>query len=91
MKSFKHGYLYYLHLYMSSERDKAQFRTHPSWFHMVQHVQVSSGLNHYCLSYRVHRQTHRHTDTHQDRQTDTKTPRQTDRHQHTPIHTDVHE
>ena len=35
-------------------------------FHILQYVQVSSGLNHYFLSYRVQRQTHRHTHTHTD-------------------------
>ena len=35
---------------------------------ILQYVQVSSGLNHYFLSYRVHTQT------------DRQTPRQTDRH-----------
>ena len=39
----------------------------------VQYVQVSSQLNHYFLSYRVHRHTHRQTDGHQDRRTDTHT------------------
>ena len=36
------------------------------YFHILQYVQVSSGINHYFLSYRVHRQTHRHTDRHTD-------------------------
>ena len=38
-------------------------------------VQVSSQLNHYFLSYRVHRHTHtpRQTDGRTDRQTDTHT------------------
>ena len=40
----------------------AQCRTHPSYFHILQYVQVSRQLNHYFLSYRVHRQTDRHTD-----------------------------
>ena len=42
-------------------------------FHIQQYVQVSNGLNHYFLCYRVHR----HTDTHTERQTDTKTHRRT--------------
>ena len=40
-------------------------RTRPSYFHILQYVQVSSQLNHYFLSYRVHRQTDRHTDKHE--------------------------
>ena len=42
------------------------------------YVQVSHKLNHYFLSYRVHRQTDRQTDTNTDRQTDTQTDRHTD-------------
>ena len=43
-------------------------QTGPSYFHIhvLQYVQVSSGLNHYFFSYRVHRQTHRHQDAHTD-------------------------
>ena len=52
--------------------DNAQCRTRPSYFHILQYVQVSRQLNHYFLSYRVHRQT--------DTQTDRQTPRQTHRH-----------
>ena len=37
-----------------------QCQIRPSYFHILQYVQVSSGLNHYCLSYRVHRHTHTH-------------------------------
>ena len=51
--------------------DNAQCRTHTSYFHMQQYVQVSSGLNHYFLHYRVqrHRHTHKHTHTNTHRQT----------------------
>ena len=49
----------------------AQCRTHPSNFHIIQYVQVSSGLNHYFLSYLyTDRQTDRHQDRHTDRHTD---------------------
>ena len=41
--------------------------------YVLQYVQISSGLNHYLLSYRVHRHTHTLTEGH----TDTQTPRQT--------------
>ena len=41
----------------------ARCRTYPSYCYILQYVQVSSGLNHYFLSYRVHRQLDRHTDT----------------------------
>ena len=41
-----------------------------AYFHILQYVQVSSRLNHYFLSYRVHRQTHTHTDRQTDRHTD---------------------
>ena len=53
----------------------AQCRTCPSSFHILQYVQVSSGLKHYCLSYDVHRltDTHTHTHTQKDRQTDSQT------------------
>ena len=44
----------------------AQCQTHPSYFHILQCVQVLSGLNHYFFSYRVHRQLDRHTDKHTD-------------------------
>ena len=44
-----------------------------SYFHILQYVQVSSQLNHYFLSYRVHRQTDTHTDTQTDTQTDMST------------------
>ena len=47
-----------------------QCRTRPSYFHILQYVQVSSQLNHYFLSYRVHRQTDTHTLRHTDRHTD---------------------
>ena len=46
-----------------------------SYFRILQYVKVSSQLNHYVLSYRVHRHTHR----------------QTDRQTHTHTHTDGHE
>ena len=49
--------------------DNAQCQTHPSYFHILQYVQVSSGFNHYFLSYRVHRQTDRQTDTQTDMST----------------------
>ena len=42
----------------------------PSYFHILQYVQVSSQLNHYFLSYRVHRHTHRQTDRRTDTHTD---------------------
>ena len=32
---------------------------------ILQYVQVLSGLNHYFLSYHVHRETDRHTDGHE--------------------------
>ena len=35
----------------------------PSYFHILQYVQVSSGLNYYFLSYRVRR--HTQTDRHE--------------------------
>ena len=63
----------------SRRADNAQCRTRPSYFHILQYVKVSCQLNHYVLSYRVHRHTHT------DRQTDRRTDRQTD------IHTDGHE
>ena len=34
-------------------------------FHILQYVQVSSGLNHYFLSYCVHTHTDTHTDGHE--------------------------
>ena len=37
---------------------------------MLQYVQVSSQLNHYFLSYRVHTHTHTHTESHTERHTD---------------------
>ena len=37
---------------------------------IIQFVQVSSGLNHYFLSYRVHRQTDEQTHTQKEGQTD---------------------
>ena len=36
------------------------------YFHILQYVQVSNGLNHYFLSDRVHRRTHMHTETQTD-------------------------
>ena len=53
-------------------------KTCPSYFNILQYVQVSSGLN-FFLSIRVHRHTERYT--HQDLPTD--------RHRHT--HTDRYE
>ena len=51
----------------------------PSYFHILQYVQVSSQLNYYYfLSYRVHRHTHRQTDG----QTDTKTHTHADGHEY---------
>ena len=50
--------------------ENALCQTHPSYFHILQYVQVSSGLNHYFLSYHVHRQT------------DTQTERYTERHEY---------
>ena len=57
---------------MKSRRDldlecyNANWRTSPSYIHILPCVKVSSGLNQYFLSYRVHRQTD--TDTvHTDR------------------------
>ena len=47
--------------------DNALCQTCLSYFHILQYVQVSSGLNHNFLSYRIHRQTH--TDTQTDTQT----------------------
>ena len=44
-------------------------------FYILQYVQVSRQLNHYFLSYRVHRQTDRRTDT---KNTDRQTVRHTD-------------
>ena len=38
-------------------------RTCPNYFHILQNVQVSSGLSHF-FSYHVHRHTDRHTATH---------------------------
>ena len=38
---------------------QAQGQTHPSYFHILQYVQVSCGLNHYFLSYPTHTQTHK--------------------------------
>ena len=35
----------------------------PSYFHILQYVQVLSGLNYYFFSFRVHR--HTHTDGHE--------------------------
>ena len=37
------------------------------------YVQVSSGLNHYFFSYRVHRHTHTQKHTHTETQTDMST------------------
>ena len=57
--------------FSKSRRDLDLDRTMPnvelnlSYFHILQYVQVSSQLNHYFLSYRVHRQTDRHTDKHE--------------------------
>ena len=50
--------------------------TCPSYFHILQYVQVSNGLNHYffCLIL--------YTDTHTDRQTHIQTDRHTDRHEY---------
>ena len=45
-------------------------RTMPNVELILQYVQVSSGLNHYFFSYRVHTQTDRQTDTKTDRHTD---------------------
>ena len=45
----------------------------PSYFQILQHVQVSSGLNHYFLSCRVHRHTHRRKDGKTRTQTDMST------------------
>ena len=47
----------------------AECRTRLSCFQILQHVQVSTGLNHYCLSYHVHR----HTDRRKCRRKDTDT------------------
>ena len=47
-------------------RHTVQCRTRRSYFHILQYVQVSSGLNHYFLSYRVHTHTNTHTQTHTD-------------------------
>ena len=62
------------------DRDNAQCRTRPRYFHILQYVQVSSQLNHYFFSYRVHRHTDTQTDRHADRQTDRQTDRRTDTH-----------
>ena len=43
--------------------DNAQYRTRPSYFYILQCVEVSSQLNHYFLSYRVHTHTPTHTNT----------------------------
>ena len=58
--------------------------SHPSYFHILQYVQVSSGLNHYFVSYRVHRHTDRHTHT----KTDPQTHRQTDGHEYSIVAVD---
>ena len=51
---------------------------------------VSSGLNYYFLSYRVHRDTHtdRQTPTHQDGRTDRQTDTHTDGHEYSIIAVD---
>ena len=48
------------------DRTMPNVETRPSYFHILQYVQVSRQLNHYFLSYRVHRQTDRQTDRHTD-------------------------
>ena len=63
----------------------AQCRTRPSCFQVLQHVQVSSGLNHYFLSYRVHRHTHTHAHTH----THTQMERHADVHEYSIVAVDI--
>ena len=60
-----------------SRRDLDLDRTMPNvelvraiFMYILQHVQVSRQLNHYFLSYRVHRQRDRQTDRQTDRHTD---------------------
>ena len=52
------------------------------------YVQVSSGLNHYFFSFRVHRETDRHTEKQTDRHTDDQTDRQTDGHEYSIVAVD---
>ena len=55
-----------------------------SYFHILQYAQVSNGLNHYYLYYRVHRQTDRQTHTH----THSYTDRHTDGHEYSIVAVD---
>ena len=51
----------------------AQCGTRPSYFYVLQYVEVSSGLDYNFFSYRVHKHTHRPTHTQLDIQTDMST------------------
>ena len=59
----------------------------PSYFHILQYVQVSSRLNHYFLSYHAHTRTHTYTHTHAHTHTHTHTHAHT--HTSTHTHTDT--
>ena len=43
----------------------AQCRTRPRYFHILQNVQVSNGLNHYFLSHHTHTHTHTQRERHE--------------------------